>query len=196
MRHLLPILFLIGVTGCSANSQRYENLHNPTEYLFSASKERVMEILRDRDRRLTPPPEPLHGAFDTSGDAYYHFSFDEVYTNRYWTARRETKHEVEPPEAGRIGIIDGDFNVRMIPKGEDQTLVTVTVVHFRQQVGRHYAIFPHFHKTGTRADVKSDTYYEYLFLLKLGELLGEKNMPPLKGSGVGDTYSEDGRPAS
>jgi len=28
--------------------------------------------------------------------------------------------------------------------------------------------------------VKSDTYFEYVFLKKLGELLGEPNMPGIK----------------
>jgi hypothetical protein len=50
---------------------------------------------------------------------------------------------------------------------------------FTQEVGRHYTLFPDFHKTGTRVDVKSDTYFEYSFLRRIGKLVGEKDMPPL-----------------
>lgn len=170
-----------------ANQQRFENLHNPTEYIFAASKAKVLETLRDAKRQLTPPPAPLEGSFraGASSEAVYHFGFMGVYTRRYWTGRREKKEEVVPPEMGRIGTITGDFDVYVISKDKEHTLVKVTVVRFRQQVGRLF-----FLDKPMRDDVKSDTYYEYLFLLRLGELLGEKNMPQIKGSSQGDTYME------
>lgn len=162
------------------NHQHYENLHNPTNYLFNVSKEKVIEIFRDSRRRLAPPPEPLHGSF-CEDTGFFEFDLMNFYTTRYWTGRQETDEEVDPPEAGRIGTIQADFEVHVVSTSENQTLVSVAAKNFKQQVGRRYKIFPHFHKGPVFKDVKSDTYFEYVFLLRLGELLGEKDMPPLKG---------------
>ena len=175
------VYFILSALSFARTGQRYENLHNSTEFLFSSSESDVIRVLKDPDRKLAPPPEPLHGSYRPTADYVYGFGFMNWYTRRYWTGRREKDEDVDPPEAGRIGTIDGDFEVQVIPVKGDHTLVRVVVKTFQQQIGRRYAIFPHFHKTHVSVDVKSDTYFEYLFLLRLGELLGEKGMPPIKG---------------
>ncbi|MEO6004464.1 MAG: hypothetical protein ABIZ04_20585 [Opitutus sp.] len=162
--------------------QRYNNLHNPTEYVYDTPLARVMDVLRDPKRVLAPPPEPLHGVMVKRGTVVYSFGLSNHYTKRYWAGKEERSEEVDPPEAGRIGTIDADFDVRVSSKDDSTTVVSVSVEDFSQQVGRRYKIFPHFHKSHVSVNVKSDTYYEYLFLLRLGELLGEKNMPAINGT--------------
>ena len=106
-------------------------------------------------------------------------SVGPVYAVNYWTGKQETEKEAYPPEAGKIGEIEATFIVKISPQGT-QTLVTIELERFVQQVGRHYTLANHFHKTATLENVKSDTYFEYVFLKKLGELLGEPNMPEIK----------------
>lgn len=178
---LTSILVLLCSSGCMNIHQRYENLKNPTEYLFNSTEATVMETLRDSKRLIAPPPEPLHGAFWSKGDVVYSFGVYDHYTKRYWTGKVEKEDEVDPPEAGRIGTIQARFEVRVMAKAANQTLVSIASKNFEQIVARRYSVFPHFHKGPVFVDVKSDTYFEYLFLLKLGELLGETNMPPIKG---------------
>lgn len=180
MKYWFPIVafFLAALPVGASSSQHYENLRNPTEYIFSASSAKILEILRKVHG--SESWGPLAGAFFEEENVYKMNVFN-FYTTRYWTGRQETDEEAHPSEAGRIGTIQADFEVHLVFKSASQTLVSVTVKNFEQQVGRRYRIFPHFHKGPVFEDVKSDTYFEYLFLLRLGELLGEKNMPPIKG---------------
>jgi hypothetical protein len=165
-----------------AGDRTYQNLGNPTQYTFHAPKVRVLELFKNSKRRLAPPPEPLHGAYIEREDYVFSFGTFDQYTSRYWTGKREKDEDISPPEAGRIGTIEADFNVKVASISPNETLVTVVVESFQQQVGRRYQLFPHMQKVGRMVSVKSDTYYEYLFLLRLGELLGETGMPPIKGS--------------
>jgi hypothetical protein len=187
---LIVVILISDCPAIAGSHQRYENLGNPTEYNFNSSKAKIIRALRDSRRVLAPPPEPLHGSFVEEGeigkklggkDVFYGFCINSLYTTRYWTGRQERNDEVSPPEAGRIGTIQANFYVHLISKDATHTLGSVTVDSFEQQVGRAYRIYPHFHKGPVYQNVKSDTYFEYLFLRRLGELLGEKNMPPLKG---------------
>jgi hypothetical protein len=179
MKYLLligPFIWALGLCSCS-NGRRYENLHNPTAYTFTAPSSKIIAILKERHG-----PEswgPIGAGFY---EGVYGLGIDDYYTRHYWTGRQEERGEVDPPEAGRIGTITATFAVQIVAKSENRTLVSVTVETFRQQVGRRYTMFPHFHKRPVYADVKSDTYFEYLFLHQLGELLGEKNMPVIHGS--------------
>ena len=170
------ILLGISPPDLLANDQRYENLHNPVEYVFNNSEAKITEALH----HMHGPDESgrFYGAYV---DGVYGFGFHNFYTTRYWSGRQEKDEEVVPSEAGRIGTIQADFEVRVVSKTANQTLVSVIGTQFEQQVGRRYRLFPHFHKGPVYENVKSDTYFEYLFLLKLGELLGEKNMLPIKG---------------
>jgi hypothetical protein len=179
MKYFLLIgsfIWALGLCSCS-DGRRYENLHNPTAYTFTAPRSKIIAILQERHG-----PEswgPMGAGFD---GAWYGLGIYSYYTRRYWTGRQEERREVDPPEAGCIGTITATFGVQITAKSEDRTLVAVTVETFKQQVGRRYTMFPHFHKRPVYAEVKSDTYFEYLFLHQLGELLGEKNMPAIHGS--------------
>lgn len=162
---------------------RYENLGNPTVYVFSVPVGRIKEALKVYEKMDTAP---LRASFYSENE--FGFSIPvEYYTKRYWTGPREKDGDVDPPEAGKIGTLQAGFNVRIFPEG-DKCRLKVEVRRFELQVGRHYVIYPHFHKTGKDMKVKSDTYFEYLFLAKVGELVGEKGMPPLKGSGEDDDW--------
>jgi hypothetical protein len=176
---VIVLLFLsMSYSSLAANPQRYQNLGNPTQFVFSAPYAEVLAVLRkERGPRSWGP---LAGSYYEDERAYGFGVFD-YYTKRYWAGRQEKRAEVDPPEAGRIGTIQNHFLAHVIAKGDTHTLVSVTVESFEQQVGRRYKIFPHFKKVGVFVDVKSDTYFEYLFLFKLGQLLGEEDMPPLKG---------------
>lgn len=159
--------------------QRYENLQNPTEFLFHASQAQILAILQNEKAPLAPPPEPLRGAFMPEGT--YMFSVYDHYTRRYWSGRQEERGEVDPPEAGRNGTVMANFEVHLAKHGDSLTMVSVKVRNFRQQIGRRYHFFPHLHKGPVIVPVSSDTYFEYAFLRRLGDLLGEKEMPSLKG---------------
>jgi len=174
---LLITVLLVTCHAGAASHQRYANLTNPTQYLFSVPKAKIVEMLRE----IHGPKSwgPLSGAY-FEDKAIYGMDVYDFYTKRYWTGREEKREDVDPPEAGRIGTIQADFEVHLLSKDDNQTLVSVSVKSFTQQVGRRYKIFPHFTKAPVDIDVKSDTYFEYLFLIKLGELLGEKDMPPIK----------------
>jgi hypothetical protein len=164
------------VAGCASGP--LESLSNPTEYVFSSSSDKVRAVLRP-----VGGPEswgPMAGSYAEEKGSY-HFGFFDLYTQRYWKGRIEKKEDVDPSEAGRIGTIQGDFTAQITAIDADHTRVSIHVDNFEQQVGRRYRITPHFHKGPVFEVVKSDTYFEYLFLSKLGGLLGEKNMPPLKG---------------
>jgi hypothetical protein len=171
------LMITVRCYGVPLKHQRYENLGNPAEYLFNATPEQIRSALERRPKHYF---SPLDGGFLNNEE--YSLGVYEYYTRRYWTGYQETDEDVDPPEAGKIGQITATFVVHFVPKSENQTLVSVAVSEFTQQVGRRYVLRPHFHKTHKSVTVKSDTYFEYLFLLKLGELLGEKNMPPIKGS--------------
>ena len=178
---LLPLLAGMLIAG----ERRQQDYGNPTEYIFAVPLVEVEGVLR----KVRGPNSwgPLAGSYyEESGT--YGFGTSDYYTKRYWMGRQEKPEDVSPPEAGRIGTIQCHFTVRLMPKSEKQTLVIVTVDSFEQQVGRRYRIIPHFRKEPIFAKVRTDTYYEYLFLTKLGELLGEKNMPPIKGEGSFDAY--------
>lgn len=178
---IFVVLLLTLCVQCFSNAaeyRRFQALGNPTEYLFSKPRSEVLAILRS----VKGPGNwgPLAGAYIPDEDLFS-FGVSDFYSKRYWVGPQEQREDVDPPEAGRIGTIQNRFEARLISR-DDRTLVVVKVVYFEQQTGRRYKIFPHFHKGPVFADVKSDTYFEYLFLFKLGELLGEKGMPPLKGS--------------
>jgi hypothetical protein len=170
------------VAASNAGSRRFTDLANPTEYTFHTESAKVIDILKVCGKRAAPLPEPLSGGFRERDGFLYKFGLFDQYTNRYWAGKRERDEDISPPEAGRIGTIEADFKVKVSSKGLNETLVTVVVASFQQQVGRRYQLFPHMQKVGRMVSVKSDTYYEYLFLLRLGELLGETGMPPIKGS--------------
>lgn len=172
-------LLLFQCSALGADVRRYINLNNPTEYLFSFSNEKILQIMRE----VHGPKSwgPLAGSYYEERGVY-EFGVFNFYTQRYWSGRLERSEDINPPEAGRIGTIQNNFIAHIIPKGENRTLISITVESFEQQVSRRYRVFPHFQKVPVFVDVKSDTYFEYLFLLKLGEMLGEKNMPLIKGS--------------
>jgi hypothetical protein len=179
---IIALLLLTYQPTASAGNRQYRNLGNPVEYCFHFSQSKVIEVLKDPQRQLTPPPEPLHGSFRERNGYVFSFGTFDQYTKRYWNGKREREDEISPPEAGRIGTIEADFTVRVASRALNETVVSVDVKSFQQQVGRRYQLFPHMQKVGRMVSVKSDTYYEYLFLLRLGELLGETGMPPIKGS--------------
>jgi hypothetical protein len=172
------LIMLCLVCSGLASERSYQNLGNPTAYVFSASREKVLGILR----AVRGPNSwgPLAGSYYEE-EGVYGFGLFDIYTERYWNGRIERREDIDPPEAGRIGTIQVHFRAQLISKGPDQTLVSVTVDSFEQQVDRHYRIFPHFQKVPKFVKVKSDTYYEYFFLRKLGDLLGEKGMAPING---------------
>jgi hypothetical protein len=176
---IFMVLTLLSIQGpgFAAENQRYKNLGNPTEYVFSKPLGEVLSVLR----KVHGPESwgPLAGSY-YEDQGVYGFGLFDFYTKRYWGGREEKREEVDPPESGRVGTIQNHFIAHLVPKGDNQTLVRVAVESFEQQVGRRYKIFPHFQKVPVFVDVKSDTYFEYLFLRKLGELLGEKDMPPIK----------------
>jgi hypothetical protein len=175
---ILSALFSVFLGELVADDRRYQNYGNPTEYTFSAPIADVLAILQKAGGRNGW--WPLGGAYyDDEGK--FGFGVYDYYTDRYWSGRREKSEEVNPPEAGRIGTIQCHFSVHATPKGELKTLVSVTADMFEQQVGRRYRMFPHFQKGPVFIKVNSDTYFEYLFLTKLGGLLGEKDMPAIKG---------------
>ena len=165
---------------------RYENLANPTEYLFSFPADRVKEALRLWKKG--PGRTGILGGGFVSGDKFAISTPQGYYTERYWTGPRENVG-INPsePETGWIGTIEAVFDVLIIPEGE-KCRVKVVPYNFQQHVGRTYTLVPHFHKTGKYKRVKSDTYFEYLFLTELGVILGEKNMPALKGRSDGDEW--------
>lgn len=179
---LLIILFITAVSAAtnlraaSQGSMRYQNLENPTRYIYRADAKRVEEVLGS----LRHATVGRLYVFRTEPEGY-RLSAGPYYSPRYWRGRQEQEGEVSPSSAGKIGEIDAWFFIRLTPQGE-QTLVSIEVDKFEQQIGRTYAIFPHFRKVPRLVKVKSDTYFEYYFLRKLGEMLGEKDMPPLKGS--------------
>jgi hypothetical protein len=179
-------LFTVFVADLTANDRVYKNYSNPTEYVFSVPVEKVVTLLRG----IHGPRSwgPLAGSyFEEKG--IYGFGVFDYYTTRYWVGRQERHEEIDPPEAGRVGTIQCDFTARITAKGESHTVVTVIPESFEQQVGRRFKIFPHFQKVPIFEKVKSDTYFEYLFLTKLGALLGEKDMPPIRG-GENEAASE------
>jgi hypothetical protein len=160
----------------AAAPQRFENLENPTEYVFAVPLDRIVKLLETRHGPNSWGP--LGAGFNRGT---YQMGVYDYYTKRYWTGKQERKEDVNPPEAGQIGTISATFEVQLAAKDDQHTAVSVSVKTFEQQVGRRYRMFPHFQKGPVLTKVKSDTYFEYLFLTMLGELLGEKNMPPLKG---------------
>jgi hypothetical protein len=175
---------IFGISGCQilgGSHQVYINLGNPTQYLFNADQVKVNTAIA----KLTTGSGAINGTFLIPHVMRLYKTFDNqirivvypCYSSSYWSGPQET--DVEWPEAGRIGQIEADFIVTIVPQGQ-QTLVTVEVKEFVQQIGRKYALFPDFHKTGIRENVKSDTYFEYTYLRRLGEELGETNMPVLK----------------
>jgi hypothetical protein len=179
-------LFTLWTAVLAANDRVYRNYSNPTEYVFSVPIEEVVTLLRG----IHGPRSwgPLAGSyFEDKGT--YGFGVFDYYTTRYWVGRQERHDEIEPPEAGRIGTIQCDFTARITARDESHTLIRVTPDTFEQQVGRRFRIFPHFQKAPVLEKVKSDTYFEYLFLTKLGALLGEKDMPPIRG-GENEAASE------
>lgn len=176
---ILIVVFVVWLPKAWGSDRFYQDLGNPTEYTFSASVAEIVEVLRDIQGAGSWGP--MAGAY-YEDEGTYGFGVYDFYTIRYWTGHRETDEEVDPPEAGRIGTIDCHFTAHFIPQGEMETLVRISVDSFEQQTGRRYRIFPHFQKVPVMKEVKSDTYFEYLFLSKLGELLGEENMPVIRGS--------------
>ena len=187
---LMYATLLFGMSGCQiigSPHQTYKNLNNPTNYVFDADQIKVNAVVE----KLTSGDDKLDGIFliphvmrlYKASDCQIRIVVYPCYSSSYWVGPEET--DVEWPEAGRIGQIEADFVVNVMPKGQ-QTLVAVEVKDFVQETGRTYGIFPHFHKTGIRKNVKSDTYFEYVFLRKLGEQLGETNMPALKSAVISE----------
>jgi hypothetical protein len=182
-------LLLIGWTallgsGFAQSSVRYENLGNPTDYVFHASVDKI----KSATTLLTSSHIIPNLNFGTNMDGDLVFGpIPSYYTKRYWTGPRQNGGIESEPEDGWIGVLSAGFEVKMIPAGE-KCRVQVVPSYFRLQVGHSHTIFPHFMKIPKFKTVKSDTFFEYLFLQKLGELVGEKDMPPLKGSAEGDEW--------
>jgi hypothetical protein len=173
-------LGLCFATPCWATPhRRFEPLGNPTEYLYSRSVEDVVTQLRE----IQGPNSwgPLSGVF-VEKDQVYRLGVFDHYSSRYWTGPKERSEDVDPPEAGRIGTVQARFVAQVVPSGKQHAMVTVRVETFEQQVGRRFKVFPHFRKVPVFRPITSDSYFEYLFLSKLGELLGEKDMPMIIGS--------------
>lgn len=175
----LQLLVFVSVTDISVgkSGQRYRNLGNPTSYEYTASEERIVELLM----KIQGPESwgPLAGSYDKDKKVYG-FGVSDYYTKRYWVGRTESESEIDPPEAGRIGTIQNHFLAHVEAIGK-KTLVRIEVEYFEQQVGRKFRIFPHVQKVPVFVEVNSDTYFEYLFLFQLGQRLGETNMPVIKG---------------
>jgi len=178
MKFMKKIIFiiLISTSLLGANPhQKYKNLGNPTEYIFDFPVQRIEAALDE----ITPSRIGDIVIYKLSQNSIMRgFTIDTGYYPRYWDGPIERDEDVKPSEAGKIGEIDGTFDFKIESIG-DKTRIKVEVAQLQQQVGRTYRIFPHFRKTGVYVRIKSDTYFEYLFLSKFGSLLGQKGMPPL-----------------
>lgn len=176
IKSLIMLYCLMLLTGCGTMAAfhcKYRNLNNPTSYSFHSEEGRVLKVIKGMDGyRLTSEANVY--ALQEWGIGIMilpHYSSD------YWNGVHE--EDVEYPEAGKIGQIQGKYEIKVTKNG-DQTLVTVDAAKLFQQTGRKNVIFPDFKTVGVFKKVPSDTYYEYLFLHKLGELLGETGMPEIK----------------
>jgi hypothetical protein len=172
--YVLWVFVLWTSCGLAASGQVYRNLGLPTSYVFSKPKEEVIAVLKSIQGPSTWGP--MAGAFFNDRDVYGFGVFD-FYTDRYWRGRREKANEVSPPEAGRIGTIQANFVAHIESRGRDKTYVRVEVEEFEQQIARRYRLLSHFAKVPVFAKVRSDSYFEYLFLFTLGKRLGEFEMP-------------------
>src|ERR1039458_2903779 len=83
-RILLFCTVILLSSGFGWQYRRYENLENPTEYLYRVSADRVREALKIFAHDKSGA---LKGGFDDDGQ--FNMDVDDYYTNRYWTGPRE-----------------------------------------------------------------------------------------------------------
>lgn len=157
--------------------QKYEDLKNPVEYVFDFPIGQVEHTL-DKMNGL----EMGISHFSTRSGEYGYFwgLVVEGYCSRYWDGPIDENDD----SSGRIGEILGFYDIE-VSDISGKTRVAVKVYELKQQIGRRWYFFPCPKKIGIWSKIKSDTYFEYLFLLNLGERLGQKGMPPLRGQPIG-----------
>src|SRR5690242_759745 len=114
----LTLLRAICLICCTMATDGFaKEYNNPTTYTFSATKDSVIAVLR----KIHGPRTwgPMAGAY-LDDEGVYALNVGDYYTKRYWSGRQESATEVDPPEAGRIGTISAEFEVRLMPLGTDK----------------------------------------------------------------------------
>lgn len=176
IQNCIILYLLLLFAGCGTLTSAhltYKNLENRTSYVYNTERMVVLEAINKLDGEFLTESIYLY----VLADGKIGIVMRPHYSNNYWNGVRE--EDVEYPEAGKIGQIQGEFEIKITESG-GRTAVEVSVVKLVQEIGRENVIFPDFKTVGVYKKVPSDTYCEYLFLHKLGELLGEKNMPEVK----------------
>lgn len=168
-RLIFILLATVLLTSCSSH-QKYTNLGNPTSYTFHRDYKAVTSKI-DYLKGINIDDYLSIG----NRDGKYYIYIAEHSSTYYWDGPDEIG---DPPESGTLGQITGFFDIVIQDKGTE-TNVEVKKRELKQIVGRHYS-FPEMNKVPTWKNIKSNSFFEYLFLHRLGQELGEDGMPPLK----------------
>lgn len=172
----IALVFLSLIVGCGTFNSKcfvHKNLNNPTSYVYSKHIQEVRKAVDDMLFRQLDDS----GKVTSWADGSLHVFVQDLYSKDYWTCEPDAGTDF--PASGKIGQVTGHFGITIEPLGE-KTRVRVDVEELRQQIGRRTVIFPDYKTIPVEKSVPSDTYYEYLFLHKLGEKLGETDMPGLR----------------
>ena len=152
-------------------------LKNPISYSFSFEKDKINEVLR--------------GMVDKDYNADWMIIAEKENFQIMICHNKSNFHKVKGTPSNQqntsFGEISGFLNIILIPEGE-KTLVKFNTNKYSINVGRKLDWIPH-GGSPVEKEVPTSTFIEYSFLLKLGELLGEKGMPaintdPAKGKVV------------
>lgn len=160
------------------------NLGNPVEWTFHADEARINSVLYSMaDFRGSSPSEVYREgtwAVELPEHEKYYLLSAYRHMSPYHTID-DPPHNLTGDVVGRVNAA---FRIVVQSKGDGLTLVSLVPVYYYMITSfeeRWFSfLFPHGKNVMYTEPVPTSTYYEYAFLLKLGELVKEKGMPTIK----------------
>lgn len=165
LQAILLLLFVF-IAGCTTKTGYglKASLNNPTEYTFDASMEDIEKALAQ---------------LASERDRFEHAGVVKNYRREgYGLVIRKHRSEYYWAPNDGTGDLQGSSDIETVASG-DRVIVKIVPGGLEQHTGEGYAISPHPAKVMKWKEVETSTFWEYRLLLEIGNLVGQKGMPPI-----------------